>query len=224
MKLSDVKQIVLTELTPFAEQHGLEVKKDDFGLFSKKGQNPSVDLSFTYNTCGFEVKLFPWVDINFKEISEICEACGFNLNYAAYINLLVLEEIHKHGWNRNMTYKLFDSHITLIDGEEGIDKFRETMNRLCPLALEYIKRYSTIEAVDKLYNQPPFDEYNPNCSSLTHRCFIGLIAAKLVNNPEYDHLKKVYSAIIQPSPWMKNKIAFDRLIKYLDDMPAQKTA
>ena len=223
MRIADVKQIVLTELTPFAEEHGLKIKKSKFGVGSKRGQNPKFDIFFLHNTWVVEVELLPWVNIYFKDIHNICEACGFDLNYTVGINLLLLEEIHKQGWNRNMTYKLFEAHIPLRDWEEWIDNFRETMNRLCPLALEYIKRYSTIEAVDKLYNQPPFDEYNPNCSSLTHRCFIGLIAAKLVNNPEYDHLKKVYSAIIQPSPWMKNKIAFDRLIKYLDDMPVQKT-
>ena len=223
MKLSDVKQIVLTELTPFAEEHGLKIKKSKFGVGSKRGQNPKFDIFFLHNTWVVEVELLPWVNIYFKEIHNICEACGFDLNYTVGINLLLLEEIHKQGWNRNMTYKLFEAHIPLRDWEEWIDNFRETMNRLCPLAIDYINRYSTIEAVDKLYNQPPFDEYSPNCSSSTHRCFIGLIAAKLVNNPEYDRLKKVYSAIIKPSPWMKHKIAFDRLKKYLDDMPVQKT-
>ena len=224
MRIADVKQIVLTELTPFAEEHGLKVKKSVFGVGSKRGQNPKFDIFFLHNTWIDEVHLLPWVNIYFKEIHNICEACGFHLNYTVGINLLLLEEIHKQGWNRNMTHKQFSAHITLLDGEEWIDNFRETMSRLCPLAMEYVNRYSTIEAVDKLFNQPPFDEYNPNCCSSTHRCFIGLIAAKLVNNPEYDYLKKVYSAIIEPSTWMEDKIAFARLIKYLDDMPAQKTA
>ena len=169
MKLSDVKQIVLTELTPFAEEHGLKIKKSKFGVGSKRGQNPKFDIFFLHNTWVVEVELLPWVNIYFKEIHNICEACGFDLNYTVGINLLLLEEIHKQGWNRNMTYKLFEAHIPLRDWEEWIDNFRETMNRLCPLAIDYINRYSTIEAVDKLYNQPQFDEYSPNCSSSTHR-------------------------------------------------------
>ena len=144
MKIADVKQIVLTELTPFAEEHGLKVKKSVFGVGSKRGQNPKFDIFFLHNTWVVEVELLPWVNIYFKEIHNICEACGFDLNYTVGINLLLLEEIHKQGWNRNMTYKLFEAHIPLRDWEEWIDNFRETMNRLCPLAIDYINRYSTI--------------------------------------------------------------------------------
>ena len=227
MRIAAVKQIVLTELTAFAEEHGLKVKKSDFGVSSKRGQNPSYSIYFIHNTWVDEVDLFPKVCIKFKEIHDICERCGFHLNYTLYFNLLLLEEVHKQGgWSSRMQWEMERyrrERIILLDDVEWIDKFRETMNRLCPLAIDYINRYSTIEALDKLYNQFPIDEYNPNCCSSIHHCFIGLIAAKLANNPEYKLIKDVYSAIIKIKGRQETKIAFARLIKYLDDMPVQKT-
>ncbi len=221
MKIREVKQTVLTELTPFAEEYGFKVSKGGFALSSKE-RNPLTSIYFTYNTWGFEINLFPWVSIDFKEIHEICSLCGFNLNHSAFINLFVLKAINNNGWNPDLKWKMqvsSEDRFILLDGEEWINRFRETMGNLCELAMNYITKISTIESLDNLYNSLPIQKYNPNCSGLDTHCFIGLISARLSNNPKYPLLRDAYSKIVKCEDFRKEtKESFWRTLKYLDNM------
>lgn len=221
MKIREVKQTVLTELIPFADEYGFRVNKSGFAL-SSKGRNHLSSIYFTYNTWGFEINLFPWVSIDFKEIHEICSLSGFNLNHVAFVNLYVLKAIQRYGWNPDLKWKMqvdLTDRFILVDGEDWIIRFREMISDLCDYALKYIEGLQTIESVDRLYNTLPIQKYNPNCSGLDTHCFIGLISAKLSNNPNYHRLKDVYSAIVRNEDFRDDtKESFFHAVTYLENL------
>lgn len=242
MKIKDIKEIVLSGLKPFADEHGFKINKGRFSLISKR-YDYQILIHFTYITCGFNVELFPYIDIKFNTVHNICEQNGFDLNYTAFINLFMLEEIHKHGWYnglRNQMLKSNTDRVNLTEYKETFEYLREEyplakdriictehagwiercndrIMELMPYALDYIEKYSTIEAIDRLYNTLPINRYDPNCSSIVHHCMIGIISAKLAHNPQYDELKQIYYSIMEKDNILEEyKQTFLKIIDYLD--------
>lgn len=244
MKIGDVKNTILDGLRPFAEENGFKVNKGKFGIFLKEKERIS-SIDFSYCTWGFYVDLYPHVKIKFKVIHEICEQCGYNLNYTAFINLFELEDIQKHGllwnlftkepWTNRDRITLLDcgndfwverlrkenpdseNQIMLVDNGWG-ERCNKRIEELLPYAVDYIDRYSDIEAIDRLYNTFPINFRNPNCSSSISNSVIGLISAKLSHNPRYDKIKETYTAIIKKECYYEEtRQSFFRIIDYLDN-------
>lgn len=217
MKLSEVKTILLKNLETFAMSYGFKIVKKDFAL-RKVCDKYSVTIDFTYNCWQDEIHLFPYVKIEFYQIHNICENNGYNLNYTAFINLLILKRIVNGDWTEDtgwqMQYKLEDRFI--LYSIQDIDIVIQKLNKLLPLALDYEKKYSSLNAIDALYNNAPTFKYNPNCSGQHIHCIIGLIVAKLVCNPQYDELQATYSNIIQDGDFLvETKVAFEQIKLFL---------
>ena len=53
-----------------------------------------------------------------------------------------------------------------------------------------------IKEIDKLYNDDPFNEHNPNCSGRNTHYIIGLISSFLCNH-NYEQIKGIYSELIK---------------------------
>lgn len=242
MKIQEVKTAILEGLRPFAEKNGYKIHKGNFGIFSKE-RNPLTSIDFIYNTWGFEVQLFPYVKVDYKIIHEICENCGFNLNFCAFINLFLLEEIHKHGWSNDLRnqmgiagtdsltltesklsfefmrkrYPEARDKIIFKEGDEWIERCNDIIGSLLPCAVDYISQLSNIEGLDRLYNSFPINYHNPNCVGFDYHCMVGLISAKLAHNPQYDKLKEIYSAIVKKKDLIEaTRQSFFRLVDYLD--------
>ena len=62
------------------------------------------------------------------------------------------------------------------------------------IAKKYFNRFQTLEDIDDIINNPPFD-YCPAYVGgfFDARCMKGLIVAKLVSNPEYHRLEEIYN-------------------------------
>jgi len=242
MKIQEVKTAILEGLKPFAEEIGYKINKGRFGIFSKE-RNPLTSIDFSYLTWGFEVQLEPYVRVDYKIIHEICEKCGFPLNYCAFINLFLLEEIHKHGWHKGLRNQMgidqtdrltitesefsFEymrkekpdarDKIIFKEGDEWIERCNAIIASLLPYAVDYINRLSDIEGLDRLYNSFPINYYNPNCVGFDYHCMVGLISAKLAHNPQYDKLKEIYTTIVKKKDLIEEtRQSFFRLVDYLD--------
>lgn len=242
MKIQEVKNVILEGLRPFADEYGYKINKGRFGIFSKN-KNPITSIDFTYNTWGFENQLFPSVKVDFKIIHEICENCGFNLNFCAFINLFLLEEIHKHGWHDDLRWQMQIANtdrltlteselsfefmrkrypeardkIIFKEGNEWIERCNAIIASLLPYAVDYISQLSNIAGLDRLYNSFPINYNNPNCVGLHVHCMVGLISAKLAHNPQYDKLKDIYTTIVKKQIRVEaTRQSFFRLVDYLD--------
>ncbi len=106
-----------------------------------------------------------------------------------------------YNFNRELSYLPYCRYTDLthvLSVDVGCEKeFYKVLNHvqsLMPTIKEGINEMRTIQDLDKLYNEPPFIEgprrgiYN----FWPDGCMIGLIAAKLANNPNYDLLVQVY--------------------------------
>lgn len=217
MKLSEVKALLLKELEPFAVNNGFKVVKKDFAL-RKVYDNHIVTIDFSYNYWQDEIHLFPYVKIRFYDIHRICEDNGFDLNYTAFLNLFILQEIVNGSWTEDtgwqMQYKCEDRFV--LYSVEDVLSLMPKLNKLLSLALDYIEENATLKAIDMLFNREPTFKYNPHCSGRNTHCLIGLIVAKLVNNPLYDKLEMTYSNIVKEEDFLQEtKNAFERIKLFL---------
>ncbi len=82
--------------------------------------------------------------------------------------------------------------------EEDIAAAIETLfNYYTTIAKPYFKKYNTLEAIDDIINNEPFEYLPPHYGAgLWNRCMKGLIVAKLINNPNYDKLVTIYNDLI----------------------------
>lgn len=220
MRIKEIKQQILTGLEPFAAANGFKIYKGKFCL-SRKDNNLETGVFFTYNTWGFEVQIFPSVYVDFNDIRAICERCGFHLNYTAFINLRLLEKINHTGLNPDLRWQMQcadEDRVVIIDGETDMDIVIDKIQSLMPLALDFISQTADIVLIDRLFNTIPIDRYSPYCSGLDTHCIVGLIAAKLSGNTEYEKLRRMYERIVAKEDFRDDtKASFAQIVKCLDN-------
>ena len=219
MKIKEVKQRILTGLEFFAAANGFKIYKGKFCL-SRKDDNRETGVFFTYNTWGVEIQIFPSVYVDFKEIRAICERCGFHLNYTAFIHLRLLEKINSIGFNSDLRWQMQcanEDRVVIIEGETDMDIVIDNIQSLMPLALDFISQTADIVLIDHLFNTIPIEKYSPDCSGLDTHCIVGLIAARLSGNTEYEKLRRMYERIVAKEDFRDDmKASFAQIVKYLD--------
>lgn len=221
MKLQNIKEHLLAELAKEECLQGYKVSKKDFA-FKMKIKDVELKIIFTNNNWIDEIHLIPWVCIKVKAIHEMCEKFGFDLNYTAYINLFILEKVVKGEFNKSTRRKLqYDLKDCFVLFSEDITEVMIKMKELLMYAMDYIKKNSTIEAIDKLYNEDPTYKYNPHCAGMQCHCIVGLVAAKLSNNPNFKQIAEIYSHIMNDNPddfLPKDIESFNRIKAYLTNL------
>jgi len=86
-----------------------------------------------------------------------------------------------------------------------------------PLALDFISQTADIVLIDRLFNTIPIERYSPYCSGLDTHCIVGLIAARLSGNTEYEKLRRMYERIVAKEDFRDDtKASFAQIVKYLD--------
>lgn len=221
MKINDIKKYIFSVLEPFAISNGFKAVKSRFAL-SRKDGNRTDEIWFSTNSWGFEVHLFPYVSVDFRDITAICNTCGFHLNHSAFINLRLLHEIKSNGFNPNLRWQMQvkkTDRFALSDDELGYNLLENGMNSLFPLALDFLSQHDSIGTIDKLFNMLPIEQYSPYCSGLDTHCMVGLISAKLSNNPQYENIKQMYKRIVKQEDFTDEmKSSFSQLTVYLDQL------
>lgn len=225
MKIQDVKKHIFHTLEPFAAANDFKFLKGRFALSRKVG-NRNDEIFFTYCSWGFEVNIFPYVSVDFRDITTICNTCGFHLNHSAFINLRLLQEIKSNGFNPDLRWQMQvknTDRFILSDDEPGYYRLENGMNSLLPLALDFLSQHDSIDTIDKLFNMLPIEQYSPYCSGLDTHCMVGLISAKLSNNPQYENIKQMYKRIVKQEDFTDEmKSSFSQLTVYLDNYETER--
>ena len=216
MKLTEVKNNFLLGFEEFAKERKFKIVKKDFEI-KKSTKEYACAFQFDYNYWQDEIHLFPFVTIKINQIHDACKINGYDLNYTAFINLLLLEKYFKNKYNEDTRWKMQYNQkdrfkiFSLKDIDKAVDT---TLNLIYKYGLNYIEKYSNIKSIDDLYNENPL-AYNSNCSGLNTHCIIGLISAKLSKNTNYPKLEKIYSKIVNDNDFNdRDKEAFERIRKY----------
>ena len=81
-----------------------------------------------------------------------------------------------------------------LDYAEAFVKLVDAVKAMLPRICELKANLHSVKDLDRLYNDPPFCAVPGRViyNNYPCGCMIGLIAAKLANNPNYDHLVQVY--------------------------------
>ncbi len=221
MKIQDIKDHLFSTLEPFAEANGFRAVKSRFAL-SRKADDRTDEIFFLTNSWGFEVQIFPCVSVDFRRVTEICNECGFHLNHSVFINLLLLQEIEFHGFNPDMRWKMQveeRDRLVLSDEYPNYDRLDRNLFSLLPLALKFFSENHNIKNIDQLYNQRPINQYSPYCSGLDTHSMVGIISARLADNPQYDEIKRMYQRIVKKENFRDEmKSSFSQVIKLLDEL------
>ena len=220
MKIQDVKKNIFSTLEPFASANGFKIRKGRFALSRKAGTRTD-EIFFTYCSWGFEVNIFPYVSVDYGEITTICNDCGFHLNHSAFINLLLLQRIKIQGFNPDLRWKMqvatTDRFILSDDEPDYYNQLDMELSTLLPIALDFLSQYDSINSIDQLFNTIPIEQYSPYCSGLDTHCMVGLISAKLSNNTDYENIKLLYQRIVEKEDFTNEmKSSFSRVVAYLE--------
>ena len=143
MKIQEIKQAILEGLRPFAEANGFTIDENRFGIFSEKSDHTS-SIDFLCYTSENGAEIYPYVNIEFPVIHDICRQCGFYLNYTAYMNMFVLEilkayhypdyistrpeELDRFVWHQAIETKMsfaLGNRLTLISDADECKRLRK---------------------------------------------------------------------------------------------------
>lgn len=153
-----------------------------------------------------------WLEVNLgvrlHEVEYFAQQFLDNrLSYREDANTVVVS-IGKLTDNKYFRYKISDQEDMEIVGA-ALEGF------MCERGFCFLKEISTLQAVDKLFNEVP-SKPSKYVYNQVHRCFKGLIAAKLNHNPKFMCLMEEYFQYldkISTKPTLLQK--FDRMASYL---------
>ncbi len=175
--------ILATKITPY----GFSFKKSE-ECFMKKTQwgwykYQILSYNFSY---GYEIRTV--MSIRYHQVEDIYhQVSSFEPKYqkgTATIGCFISE------------LKKSDAYHYDLNEEEYIEKVVNSLEKeFTEIVLPYFENNGNLIAIGKLINTNP-EEDNVNCT-MHFKCFYGLIIAKLIQNPNYEYLKSVYSKQIK---------------------------
>jgi len=199
------------------------------GLESQLGQNNFVyrktnnefvselpELCFIFN-----MLLTAWSDhysldirlyISHKKVEKIYESIvgkSHKLTIGNTIERIYKSPDGKQIVNGNMTILLFQ--------DEDIEAAVETLiNYYENIAKPYFASYHSLEAINTLLNNPPYDYCPAHVGgSLDNRCMKGLIVARLANDSNFEHLVSVYDEAIKKTMSEESIQKYRKVKEYL---------
>lgn len=85
------------------------------------------------------------------------------------------------------------------------------------IAKPYFERYNTLNAIDDIINNPPFEHCPAHVGgNFDERCMNGLIVARLVDSPKYDQLVAIYDEAIKETANSMSIENYHKVREYLD--------
>lgn len=214
MKISEASKILLDGITPFFEEYGFKLNKNN------------CEFKRTINNCTQKFRLLFYREGNYLAIEP-----------QVSIKIAAIESIYKEAsTTEGRPYHTLGNHLfeilRYIDENEEIGKgssgdwlvenkiHLEELKKVIPEYIEetvlpYFEDNSSIERVDKLLNKYP-RELSIHNYIYPLRANIAIIAAKLNNNPQYEKLIEIYEEELEEAE-ETYKEEFKKLKELLED-------
>jgi hypothetical protein len=196
-----------SSLTPFFEQHGFELltEKQQFRKMTPTGfQN----VIFTTTQDGNDAWLEVHVGVRHQEVEHIAQQ--FLSNEPAYwqdANTLVVS-IGQYNKTKYFGYRISndeDIQLTTI----AIEQFMTIQG------LSFMEHYSSIVSLHHIFNKLPYSPC-PYLYNQVHRCFKGIVVAKLINEEDFITALNCYLVQMPKLNATKREIKlFDRMSDFL---------
>ena len=212
MILSPFETHLYQKLTPFFAEHGytfLPEKKQFRRIVQTGFQN--IVLSSVFQTADTVL------DVNFggrnEQIEQIAQQFLNTLFDARLDANTLLVSIGRLNGFQNFRYKIHAGD-ELAEVCDQIERFFMTRG------FAFLETSSRLTTLDQLLNEHP-DQPCQYVYNQTHRCYKGLIAARLNHNPRFDGLVDSYRQLLirlTQNPY--EQLHFERLITYLQHYSA----
>ena len=212
MTLTPFETTLFQHLTPFfgTHQYVLMPERKQYRRQTDTGfQNVILSPAFY----GDETML----EVNFgcrnEQVEQIAQQFLNSLtDYRPDANTLILS-IGRFNGLQYFRYKIH-SDDELADACERIQTFFEKRG------FDFLGTSCSLPTLDRLFNEQP-DTPSIYVYNQTHRCYKGLIAARLNHSPQFDSLIDTYrQLLIQQTQNPYEQLHFERLIKYLQHYSA----
>ncbi len=194
IKAKDLKEIM-------ANKFGEIVSKDNFVYNKSMNEFRRRNGEFIYifnieqvawsSSFSFHIKLY----VSQRRISEIIEKILGKQRHKITIGCDI-ERIYKSPDGR----QVINGNLSIwIREDKDVEAAIESLQWYYQdIAKPYFERYQTLESIDDIINNPPFDHTPAHVGGMFfERCIKGLIVARLVNNPKYDELISIYDEEIK---------------------------
>ena len=193
LKSKQIKELIFYGLMDLFLKEGFIYKKTH-----NQFEKIQTDYSFIFNFLmtswsnhfSIDIRLY----VSQKEIESIYESIigkSHKLTIGNTIDRIYASPNGREVINGNLTINLY-SDEDIEAAVESLEKYYTS------IAKNYFNKYQTLKSIDDIINNPPF-EYSPGNvgSNFDERCMKGLIVARLVNNPSYENLVKIYDEAIK---------------------------
>jgi hypothetical protein len=211
MSFSKVKSEYQKEFKLFLSNNGYKKLKNGHGTFYTEVKNESqysIYLAVTIfsdtfeTTCHIGIGIVPIQKILQLSLDEELEGSQF---YGSTL-----------GSGINVYTGILNYRFT-IKCIEDIKEWSNIVNDFySKYAIVFFEKYNSVKAIDELLNSKPTEEVKL-CDDLGWRIIKGLIAAKLINNPDYNNLRDYYKSVVLDrfqGHFMLNKC--NKVISFLD--------
>lgn len=193
LKTKEVKELIATGLMEKFIQQGFVYKKTINQFEKMQAGNTSIfNILITAWSKHFsiDVRLY----ISQKKIEEIYESSVGKSHKITIGN--TIERINASPDGRAVVNG--DLVINLYfddDVEAAVESLENYYNTI---AKPYFEKYQDLKSIDDIINNPPFEHSPAHVGlGLDERCMKGLIAARLVDNPNYEQLVSTYDEAIK---------------------------
>jgi len=192
-KSKEIKEKIAWLLNDQLKQNGFVYKKTNNEFISNKS-----DCSFIFNMLltawsnhySLGVRLY----ISQKKIEKNYEDVLGKSHKLTIGN--TIERICKSSDGREV---INGNMVILLIHDEDVTAAVETIVKYYnDIATPYFEKYQTLDAINGIMNNPPFEHCPAHVGgNFADRCMKGLIVAKLIDNPQYEHLVTIYDEVIK---------------------------
>jgi hypothetical protein len=206
MILSKFEVKFYQQLEDFFQPHGFDLVLDQ-KQFRKATQNGFQNIIFSVSEAQKEF----WVEVNFGVRHEFIEqiAQQFLNNARGYrpsANTLVIS-IGKY-----QELKYFRFKVTHEDELNNV--LEEVKVFFEKIGFYFLKKTNTLHTIDEVLNDSPTQPcrflYNQ-----VHRCFKGIIAAKLTDNTNFTTITNIYRHFLLKNGTDEDLLSYERLVSFL---------
>jgi hypothetical protein len=202
MNYKEVKQELRIEYESFLKPLGYKAKNDIQGCeFSLKKYNCTFRIGYGIVNYIDEFNTSGYLKINNHNIQAI-------ENTIFISSSLDTLSVGFQSYFNEINYRY---HIKTI---EDIKKWGQIIRNIYEnFAVPFFENYHSIPAIDKLLNEDPTKKV-VYCDDLSWRINVGLIAAKLNNNPKYNELRDYYKSEIESK--FQGYFMYEKCMKGID--------
>jgi len=218
-KSSELKNKIEVELssTVFIKD-GFTYRKSDNSFICKEGDNLDIfnmELLFWGGHFTLDVELYisqKKVEAIYKKIldkSDDNTTMGNNIG-----------RIYSSSDGRQVVASSYGNLTIRIRQNEDIEAAVESLTWYYrDIAKPYFQRYKKLEAIDDIFNSPPFENLPAHAQiNLDKKCMKGLIIAKLIDNPRYNELVAIYDKQINELKNEESLVNYVRVKDYLNNL------